>query len=392
MSFYNKENEEKETIKMNTWSVEKIQEFYTYLNEYFGLSVNPEIKLGERNRLPVQWDEGKILFISDFFNDEEIEEDVRINMLLIMYSGFHHAKYNDNHIGVHPMFMVKGICKELGYKFLSDKEIEDNLRKVRRKLYQDNNAFFFKVGYNLRESACMRYEVTKVERTEDEIFVTVKPVGYHLGEPEKVFREEELYNRTCSYESIDDVKVDMRKNLVVISGPSGVGKTTVVKEVLKQHPELNKTVSVTTRRPRKNEVNGKDYYFVSTEEFYEHQLNGKLLEHNIYNQNHYGTLYSEIDKYPIDKPLILVIDTSGRRSVLRHFPLSTTIFIQTPSIVELRKRIENRGENSEDEILERIETATKEMEETIYYDYVVMNEDVKKCAGEISEIIRENVK
>ena len=377
---------------MNTWSVEKIQEFYAYLNEYFGLSVNPEIEVGVENRFPVLWNNGKILFIPTFFNDEDIDDDVRINLLLLMYSGFYHTKYNDNHLGVNPMFMVKGICNELGYRFLSDSEIENILRSVRRKLYQDENAFFFKVGYNLRESAWMRYEVTKVERIEDELFVTVKPVGYHLGEPEKVFAEEELYNRTCTYESIDDVKVDMRKNLVVISGPSGVGKTTVVKEALKQHPELNKTVSVTTRRPRKNEVDGKDYYFISTEEFYEHQLNGKLLEHNIYNQNHYGTLYSEIDKYPIDKPLILVIDTSGRRSVLRHFPLSTTIFIQTPSTVELRKRIENRGENSEDEILERIETATKEMEETIYYDYVVMNEDVKKCAGEISEIIRENVK
>lgn len=387
-----KENEEKETIKLNTWSVEKIQKFYTYLNEYFGLSVNPEIKLGERNRLPVQWDEGKILFISDFFNDEEIEEDVRINMLLIMYSGFHHAKYNDNHIGVHPMFMVKGICKELGYKFLSDKEIEDNLRKVRRKLYQDNNAFFFKEGYNLRESAWMRYEVTKIERTKEDIFVTVKPIGYHLGEPEKVFTEEELYNRTCTYESIDDVKVDMRKNLVVISGSSGVGKTTVVKEVLKQYPELNKTISATTRKPRSNEINGEDYYFISRDEFYEYQFNGELLEHNIYNQNHYGTLYSEIDKYPTDKPLVLVIDTTGRRSVLRHFPLSTTIFIQAPSKDELRNRIENRGENSLEEIEEHMERAIKEMEEAKYYDYVLVNEDLQECVKQVKEIIEQNIK
>jgi guanylate kinase len=119
-------------------------------------------------------------------------------------------------------------------------------------------------------------------------------------------------------------------------------------------------------------------------------LTKKLLEHNIYNHEHYGTLLSEINRYPTDKPLALVIDVSGRRSVLRHFPLSTTIFIQSPSTDELRKRIEERGENSEDEILERIEIALKEMEETRYYDYVVMNEDVKQCADEISKIIREN--
>ena len=126
--------------------------------------------------------------------------------------------------------------------------------------------------------------------------------------------------------------------------------------------------------------------------FYDYQFNEKLLEHNIYNHEHYGTLLSEINRYTTDKPLALVIDVSGRRSVLRHFPLSTTIFIQSPSTDELRKRIEERGENSEDEILERIEIALKEMEETRYYDYVVMNEDVKQCADEISKIIRENVK
>lgn len=376
---------------MSIWTVEKIQEFYNYLNEYFGLPVNPEIKLDERNRLPVQWDDGKILFISDFFNDEELEDDVRINLLLIMYSGFYHAKYNDNHIGVHPMFMVKGICNELGYKFLSDKEIEDNLRKVRRKLYQDDNALFFKVGYELRESAWMSYEVTKIERNEDDVYVTVKPIGCHLGDPEKVFTEEELYNRTCVYESIDDVKVDMRKNLVIVSGPSGVGKTTVVKKLMKQYPNLNKTISITTRKPRSKEVNGKDYYFISRDEFYEYQFNGKLLENNIYNHEYYGTLYSEIDKYPTDKPLVLVIDTTGRRNVLRHFPLSTTIFIQAPSADELRKRIENRGENSAEEIEERMERTTKEMEEVKYYDYVLVNDDVYKCAKQIKEIINHNV-
>lgn len=372
---------------MYPWTKEKIQEFYTYLNEYFGLAVNPGIKLGEKNRLPVQWDDGKILFVPKFFNDEELEDDVRINLLLIMYSGFYHAKYNDNHIGLHPMFMVKGICNELGYKFLSDKEIEDNMRKVRRKLYQDENAFFFKVGYELRESAWMSYEVTKNERIESEVYVTVKPIGCHLGDPEKVFTEEELYNRTCVNESIDDVKVDMRKNLVVISGPSGAGKTSIVKEVIKQYPYLNKTISVTTRKSRSNEVDGKDYHFISRDEFYEYQFNGEFLENNIYNHKYYGTLYSEIDKHPTDNPLILVIDTTGRRSVLRHFPLSTTIFIQPPSVDELRKRMENRCEDTAEEIEERMERTVKEMEEVKYYDYVFVNDDFYDCAKKVSEVI-----
>ena len=372
---------------MSEWTIEKVQEFYDYLNEYFGLSVNPIIKIGEKNRFPVQWDEGKILFIPEFFNDKEIEEDVRMNLLLIMYSGFYQTQYNDNHISVHPMFMVKGICNELGFRFLSDSEIESNLRRVRRRLYQDTNAFFFKVGYELRESAWTSYEVTNIERTEDDILVTVKPIGCKLGNPEIAFVEEELYIRTCTYEPIDKLNVDMRKNLVILSGPSGVGKTTVVKEVMKQCSELNKTVSVTTRKPRKNEVDGKDYHFISKDAFYDYQLNGQIHEDNIYNDEYYGTLYSEIDKYPIDKPVALVIDVSGRRSVLRQFPLSTTIFIQAPSCDELRKRIEFRNENSKEEIDERMKTASTEMEEARYCDYVIVNNDFSDCVKKVSEVI-----
>ena len=94
----------KEIEKLYPWTVKKIHEFYAYLNEYFGLFIKPEIEVGEKKRFPLQWDAGKILFIPTFFNDEEIEEDIRINLLLIMYSGFYQTKFNDNHIGINPMF------------------------------------------------------------------------------------------------------------------------------------------------------------------------------------------------------------------------------------------------------------------------------------------------
>lgn len=373
---------------MSKWTVEKIDEFYTYLNEYFGLSVNPEIEIAEKNRFPLQWNEGKLLFVPEFFNDEELAEDVRKNLLLLMYACFYQVKHNDNHIGMHPMFMTKGICNELGIPFLTDEQIESSLRKVRRKIYQAiEYCSYFKVGYKLRESAFTSYKVTKIERVENDILVTVKPIGCKLGNPEKIFTEEELYKRCCSYEPIDEVKVDMRKNLVVVSGPSGVGKTTVVKELMKQNPELNKTISLTTRKSRSNEVDGKDYYFISKDEFYNYQLNEEMLEDTIYNGELYGTLISEISKHPEDKPLILVIDTNGRRKVLAHFPLSTTIFIQTTSNEELRKRIEGRDENTEEEILERIERSFREMEETKYYEHIVVNNDVETCVGEIKDII-----
>lgn len=375
---------------MDTFSGQVVQ--MTNLNEYFGLSVKPEIEVGEKNCLPVRWCKGKFLFIPDFFNDDEISVDVRMNLLLLMYACFYQVKHNDNHLAMNPLFIRKGICNELGIPFLTDEQIECSLRKVRKKLYNEiEYCSYFKVGLKLRETAFTSYKITKIERVENDILVTVKPIGCKLGNPEKIFTEEELYNRCCIVDFFDNVKVDMRKNLVIISGPSGVGKTTVVKKLMKQYPELNKTISLTTRKPRSNETNGKDYYFISKDEFYNYQLNEEMLEDTIYNGELYGTLISEISKYPEDKPLILVIDTNGRRKVLAHFPLSTTIFIQTPSNEELRKRIEDRGENTEDEIEERIKIATEEMKEAKYFEHIVVNDNVEKCVREIKDIISRSI-
>ena len=377
---------------MSKWTVEKINEFYTYLNEYFGLSVKPEIEVGEKESLPVRWCKGKFLFIPDFFNDEELTDDVKKNLLLLMYACFYQVKHNDNHLAMNPLFIRKGVCNELGIPFLTDEQIESSLRKVRRKIYQEIECCsYFKVGYELREATFTSYKITKIERVENDILVTVKPIGCKLGNPEKIFTEEELYKRCCIVDFFDNVKVDMRKNIVIISGPSGVGKTTVVKELMKQYIELNKTVSLTTRKPRSTEVDGKDYYFISKDEFYNYQLNEEMLEDTIYNGELYGTLISEISKYPEDKPLILVIDTNGRRKVLAHFPLSTTVFIQTPSTEELRKRIEDRGENTEDEIEERIKIATEEMKEAKYYEHIVVNDNVENCVREIKDIISRSI-
>ena len=104
----------------------------------------------------------------------------------------------------------------------------------------------------------------------------------------------------------------MRRNLVVISGPSGVGKDTIVKELLARYPNINKTVSVTTRTKRSNETDGVDYYFVTKEQFYEYQMNGSLVEYELYDGNYYGTLYEEVERYTENEPLILVIDYYNR--------------------------------------------------------------------------------
>ena len=113
-------------------------------------------------------------------------------------------------------------------------------------------------------------------------------------------------------QSNSNEKVDMRRNLVVISGPSGVGKDTIVKELLARYPNINKTVSVTTRTKRSNETDGVDYYFVTKEQFYEYQMNGSLVEYELYDGNYYGTLYEEVERYTENEPLILVIDYYNR--------------------------------------------------------------------------------
>lgn len=152
---------------MKNLTIEKVQEFYNYLNEYFGLSVNPDFEIEEKNALPIRWHKGKLAIDFNFLNDDEVEEDVKANLLVLMYSAFYQTKHNDNHIAIHPMFMTKGICEELKIPFLSDEQIEGNLRKVRRRLYNEvEYCSCFKVGDELRESTFTSYKVVNVERND----------------------------------------------------------------------------------------------------------------------------------------------------------------------------------------------------------------------------------
>lgn len=182
-------------------------------------------------------------------------------------------------------------------------------------------------------------------------------------------------------------KTDMRRNLYVISGPSGVGKDTVVKELLKRYPYVKKTVSVTTRKRRETETDGVDYYYVHRDKFYELRQHGDMVEYALYDGEYYGTLYSEIERYPDNTPVILVIDVRGRRNVLTRYPSAKSIFIIPPSFEVLKQRIIRRKQNSPDEIERRLEVAKKEMEEAQFYTYCVINDDIERCMKEIIEIM-----
>lgn len=378
---------------MSKWTVERIKAFYSQLNERYGLNVNPNIIVQEKNKYPMcRRDFDNLVFVPDFFNHELLSEDSRRMLLLFFYSCFHFDKNKDGHVDINPGFLAKGICEDLGYNYVSDTEIHKQESVVRRNLYDDaKNGCYFSIGQQLRENAFSSYEVVGISVNKSEILVNVKPIGCNLGKPEKTFTEEELFARCCKCFDFDNFKIDMRNNLFILSGPSGAGKNKVFSELKKQNPEINKTISVTTRKPRKNEKEGVDYYFVSEEEFYDYQMDDSLVEYELYDCNYYGTFFSEVERYTTDKPLFLIVDVRGRRNVLTHYPLAKTIFIEPPSVEELEKRIRSRGENTEDEIEHRLTLAVDELKEKTQFDYVLINDDSQECARQLQNIISENL-
>ena len=177
-------------------------------------------------------------------------------------------------------------------------------------------------------------------------------------------------------------------NLYVISGPSGVGKSTAVKAVMEKHPTLRFSVSVTTREIRQGEVDGESYYFISQGEFDALLEQGKLLEHAQYVGNCYGTPETPIDEMlsqGID--VLMDIEPCGALQVQTHRKDAILIFMAAPSFGELSRRLHGRGDTSADKIKERLARAKWEYEQAKYYDYIVINDDVIHASGEIEAIM-----
>jgi guanylate kinase len=280
----------------------------------------------------------------------------------------------------------------LGIPFFSDDEIEENLRMVRRKLFDDlENGCYFEVGRRLQESAFEQYEVTDILRQgEHETFITVKTIGRWGDGSERTMTEEELFTRCCTGYHLKDEKVDMRRNLFVISGPSGVGKDEVVKAFIEKYPGIKKAVSVTTRRKRSDETEGVDYYYITKEAFSDHRINKRLVEFELFDGDYYGTLYSEIERHPEDEPLVLVVDVRGRRSIIKRYPLAKSIFISPPTDEMLVKRIISKYKNAPGEMTHRLTVAKEELEQACMYDHLVVNEDMDTCVRKIFQIVAAN--
>lgn len=176
--------------------------------------------------------------------------------------------------------------------------------------------------------------------------------------------------------------------LLVLSGSSGVGKSTIIAQVLKQRPELYFSVSCTTRAPRPGEVDGVNYYFISREEFQKRIERGEFLEYAEYVGNYYGTSMTVIrEKLEKGVDVLLDIEVQGAAKVRERMPDAASVFIVPPSFEELAQRLRGRGTDSEEKIQKRLETARREAKEIKNYDYIVVNDTVDHAAQEVLAIL-----
>lgn len=180
---------------------------------------------------------------------------------------------------------------------------------------------------------------------------------------------------------------------MIVSGPSGAGKGTLIEGVLARMPELRVAVSATTRRRRPGEVDGEDYHFLTPEQFESRVAAGDFLEHVEYAGNRYGTLRSEIDaSLSRGRSVILEIELAGARSVRGMVAAPLSVFIAPPSIAELERRLERRATDSEDEIARRIEVSRWELEAAGEFDHVIVNADRDEATDELERILRTAIR
>lgn len=177
--------------------------------------------------------------------------------------------------------------------------------------------------------------------------------------------------------------------LFVISGASGVGKSTVLRRVMAQRNDLRFSVSATTRPPRPGEVEGESYYFVSHDDFRRMIAEDQFLEYDEHAANFYGTPKFQLEEKLAQGNVVLDIEPNGAFSVRAQRPDAVLIFIMPPSFETLKARLCGRGDTSDEQIRLRLDRAKWEMEQSKHYDHVVINDQVEACADEILHIIAE---
>ena len=177
--------------------------------------------------------------------------------------------------------------------------------------------------------------------------------------------------------------------LVVVSGLSGAGKGTICKRLLEKYPNYVLSVSATSRKPREGEVHGREYFFITKEEFEERIAQDKLLEYAQYVDNYYGTPKDWVlEQLKEGKDIVLEIELQGAFQIREKIPEAVLVFILPPDMEELKRRLIHRGTETMEQIEKRLARAQEEMEYVPQYDYVIINEDVEKSVDMLHNIVR----
>ncbi len=184
-----------------------------------------------------------------------------------------------------------------------------------------------------------------------------------------------------------------KPQLVVLSAPSGAGKTTICRILARRNPDFKISVSATTRPPRPGEKDGTDYYFISEEEFRKRVEQNDFLEYEKVHGHYYGTLKSKVKELLENNFTVLFdIDVNGALSIKRHFPDAILIFIRPPSLEELKRRLKKRAAEDEGEIEKRLKRLPEEYAKSVFFDYDIINNDLEETVQKITNIIRDHQK
>ena len=185
----------------------------------------------------------------------------------------------------------------------------------------------------------------------------------------------------------------MKPFLLVLSSPSGGGKTSIARRLLERRDDLGYSISATTRARRTGEEHGRDYWFLEPAEFDRRVAAGEFIEHASYNGKQYGTLQSEVDRlFRAGKSVVLDIEVDGARQVRRRFPDAVLVFVLPPTGAELVRRLKARQTEGPAALKRRMEIATEELAAVPEYDYVVVNDELDRAVGDVEAILSAEIR